>query len=38
MEEGMLAGDFEGWMKGLCLHPSGDSIGGPGGGLLYWVT
>jgi hypothetical protein len=34
----MLAGDFEGWMKGLCLRPSEDSIGGPGGGLLYWVT
>jgi hypothetical protein len=34
----MLARDFKGWMKGLCLHPSGDSIGGPRGGLLYWVT
>ena len=34
----MLAADFGGWMKGLCLRPSGDPIGGPGGGLLYWVT
>jgi hypothetical protein len=30
----MLAGDFKGWMKGLCLHPPGDSVGG----LLYLVT
>ena len=29
---------FEGWMKGLCLHPSGDSTDGPGGGTLYWST
>jgi len=34
----MLAGDFKGWMKGLCLHPSGDSFGGPGEKLLYRVT
>jgi len=31
LEYGKLTGDFEGWMKGLCLRPSGDSIGGPGG-------
>jgi hypothetical protein len=34
----MLAGDFKGWMKGLCLHTSGDSIGEPEEGLLYRVT
>jgi len=38
LEEGMLAGDFEVWIKGLLLYPSGDSIGGLEGGLLYWVT
>jgi hypothetical protein len=37
-EESMLAGDFKGWMKELCLHPSGESIGGPGGGLPYRIT
>jgi hypothetical protein len=34
----MFAGDFKGWMKGLCLHPSDESIVGPGGGLFYRVT
>ena len=38
LEEGMLAGDFEVWIKGLRLYPSGDSTGSLEGGLLYWVT
>jgi hypothetical protein len=26
LEEGLSTKDFEGWMKGLCLPPLGDSM------------
>ena len=31
LEEGLSTGDFEGWMKELCLLPLGDSMEGASG-------
>jgi len=31
LEEGLSTGDFEGWMKGLCLPPLRDSMEGASG-------
>jgi hypothetical protein len=31
LEEGLPSRDFEGWMKGVCLPPLGDSMEGASG-------